>query len=88
MRPFLLCIFVPLPTSVIMIVHSSSFNWTLSLFILYFLDVLRSLFTQAHPLEPELPSAINYFLKYDSHQLKKILHQWIWIEYMDLNSNL
>jgi len=34
------------------------------------LDFVRWRFTRAHPPEPELPSAIRYFLKYTSYQIE------------------
>ena len=43
-------------------------------------EYLRSRFTRAHPLESELPSAIKYFLKVNSHQIE------CFFEAMDLHT--
>ena len=40
----------------------------------------RSLFTRAHPLEPELPSAIKYFFNLIHIRLNVFFKQWVCIE--------
>ena len=42
---------------------------------------LRSRFTRAQPLEPELSYAIKYFLKHNSYQTEWFFKQWICIEH-------
>jgi len=37
-------------------------------------------FPRAHSLEPELPSAIQYFLKYNPYEIEYFLKQLICIE--------
>ena len=45
------------------------------------LEYVRSLFTRAHPLEPELPSAIKYFFNSIHIRLNVFLKQWVYIEH-------
>ena len=46
------------------------------------LEDIRSLFTWAHPLEPELPSAIKYFFDLIHIRLNVFfLKQWVCIEH-------
>jgi len=45
------------------------------------LEYIRSLFTRAHPLEPELPSAIKYFFNLINIRLNVFLKQWVCIEH-------
>jgi len=45
------------------------------------LEYVRSLFTRAHPLEPELPSAIRYFFNLIHIRLNVFLKQWVCIEH-------
>ena len=46
------------------------------------LEYVRSRFTLAHLLEPELPSAIKYFFKYNSYHIE------CFFEAMDLHRTL
>jgi len=45
------------------------------------LEYARSLFTRAHPLKPELPSAIKYFFNLIHIRLNAFLKQWVCIEH-------
>ena len=45
------------------------------------LEYIRSLFTRAHPLEPELPSAIKYFFNLIHIRLNVFLKQWVCVEH-------
>ena len=45
------------------------------------LKYVRSLVTRAHPLEPELPSAIKYFFNLINIRLNVFLKQWVCIEH-------
>ena len=45
------------------------------------LEYVRSRFTRAHPLEPELPSAIKYFFNLINIRLNVFLKQWVCIEH-------
>jgi len=51
------------------------------------LEYLRSRFTRAHPLEPELPSIITYFFKVNSYHIEYFLEARGLHKTMDLNSN-
>jgi len=51
------------------------------------LERIRSRFTRAYPLEPELPSAIEYFFKFNSYQIKCFFEAMGLHRTLDLNSN-
>jgi len=101
----MLCMFVLPPTSLIKVVNSGSFHWTLSVFMYFrFMLAFRvqfagdvnkkisfattalsntfaPLFTRAHPLDPELPSAIKYFFQFNSYQIECFSKRWVCIEH-------
>jgi len=52
------------------------------------LDFVRTLFTRAHPLEPELPSAIKYFNFSSSYHIERFFEAMDLHRALDLNSNL
>ena len=52
------------------------------------LEYNRSLFIRAHPLDPELPSAIKYFFKFSSYQIECFSEAMGLHRTLDLNSNL
>ena len=52
-----------------------------------YLEYVCSRFSQAHPLDPELPSAIKYFFKFNSYQIERFFEAMGLHRTLDLNSN-